>query len=253
MVRDLPRFALISALVAIPASIGALLVGVGIGFLRRLGRIPTPSLVVLVASVPMFVFAILLQALGLSLNELLGIRLFQVAYVGGVRTPILLPIIAAMLPMAALVTRMVGTELDRQLKADYVGAAKARGLSRSSVVLRHAGAGAIVHLESLLPRVGSTSLAMMFIIERIFNLPGLSTMLFNFAFDRHYHRFPRIIETVTRHDGATYLRSSFGGGLWVLTVQLQLLVACVALIAILYTIIVLSSLLVTRALRRAAG
>ena len=250
LLHDVPRFAIISALIALPAALSALLVGTIVPFLRRYSRIPGPSLLVALAAIPMFVVGILLQAAGLGLNDLFGTRVFQVAYVGAFRTPIILPMISAMLPLSALVARMANAEAGRQLRTDYLRAATARGVGRASLLFRHTGAGALDAVERVLPRIGSSTLATMFVVERVFNLPGLSSLLLNFAFGREYFRYPRILEEVTKPDGTTYLRDTFGGGIWVVTAQIQLLVLCAILIVAVYTLVVLSCLLVTRTLRR---
>jgi len=250
LVRDVPRFALISLSIALPAALCALLVGAIIPVARRYARSPLPSVLLMLAAVPMFVLAILLQAAGLRINELVGTRVFQIAYVGGFRSPVLLPMISAMLPLSALVARMVDAEVGRQMKAEHYRAAAARGIGRASLLFRHAGSGALHSVETVLPRIGSSTLATMFIVERIFNLPGLSSLLLNFAFSREFYRYPRILEEVTRSDGTVYLRSTFGGGIYVVTAQLQMLVVCAILIALVYTLVVLSCLMLVRAAQR---
>lgn len=95
--------------------------------------------------------------------------------VGAMRS-LVLPVVALALGQAAVMTRMTRAVMIENMSADYVRTARAKGLSGSRVVLRHALKNALVTLVT----VFGLALANLFIgsivIEQVFSLPGLGRM-----------------------------------------------------------------------------
>lgn len=90
---------------------------------------------------------------------------------------LVLPALTLGVGMAGILTRMGRASLREVLKEQYIQAARARGLSEASVLVRHALRSALVPLLT----VGGTQLAALLggaiVTEKIFDRPGLGTLL----------------------------------------------------------------------------
>jgi peptide/nickel transport system permease protein len=89
----------------------------------------------------------------------------------------LLPSIALALPLAAVYTRLLRTDMSRTLREDYIQVARAKGLSIRRVLFRHALRPSSISLitisgVSLGYLIGGTV-----IVETIFGLPGIGRIL----------------------------------------------------------------------------
>jgi ABC-type dipeptide/oligopeptide/nickel transport system permease component len=85
----------------------------------------------------------------------------------------ILPSLAlAFLPLAHLARYMRSSMLE-VLGQDYIKTAKSKGISKATVVLKHAVRNAILPLVSVLGTVAADLLVGSFVIERIFGIPGL--------------------------------------------------------------------------------
>jgi len=89
----------------------------------------------------------------------------------------LLPSIALALPLAAVYTRLLRTDMSQTLREDYIQVARAKGLSIRRVLFRHALRPSSISLltisgVSLGYLIGGT-----LIVETIFGLPGLGRIL----------------------------------------------------------------------------
>ena len=99
---------------------------------------------------------------------------------------ILLPALALAALYAAYIARLTRAGMLETLRADYVRTARAKGLSESKVIIRHALRGA------LLPVVSFTGPALAFllggtiVVERIFALAGLGRFFIEAANNRDY-------------------------------------------------------------------
>ena len=87
-----------------------------------------------------------------------------------------LPALALGLPQAAILARITRTSLLDVLSSDYIRTARAKGLSRFSVLLRHGLRNAIPIL-TILGMQFSFLLAGAVIVEKVFFLPGLGQLL----------------------------------------------------------------------------
>ena len=91
---------------------------------------------------------------------------------------LLLPAVALALPQAAILARVLRSSLIDTLDQDYVRTARAKGLSRSQTLNRHALRNALIPVLTILGMQFSFLLAGAIIIENVFYLPGLGRLIF---------------------------------------------------------------------------
>lgn len=88
--------------------------------------------------------------------------------------------------MAALLTRMTRSSMLDVLPMDYVRTAKAKGLSQSSVLFKHAFGTALVPVVAILGLQFGTLLAGAIVTEKIFSWPGLGSLMLESISRRDY-------------------------------------------------------------------
>jgi ABC-type dipeptide/oligopeptide/nickel transport system permease component/ABC-type transport system substrate-binding protein len=88
-----------------------------------------------------------------------------------------LPALALAIPQAAILARVLSRSLVEVSSADFIRTARAKGLSRSQALWRHALPNAIIPVITVLGLQFSFLLAGAIIIENVFALPGLGRLL----------------------------------------------------------------------------
>jgi peptide/nickel transport system permease protein len=89
-----------------------------------------------------------------------------------------LPAIALALPQASILTRVMRSSLLDTLGEDFIRTARAKGLSKSQALWRHAVRNALIPVLTILGLQFSFLLAGAIIIENVFFLPGLGRLVF---------------------------------------------------------------------------
>lgn len=90
---------------------------------------------------------------------------------------LILPTVALALPQAALLARVMRQAVLESLEDTYGVAARARGLSQTAVLFRHALPNAFIPVLSIIGLQFSFLLAGTIIIENVFYLPGLGRLM----------------------------------------------------------------------------
>lgn len=123
-------------------------------------------------------------ALLLSLAFAVGLRWFQVVgYTPLAENPLqwarglVLPAVALGVHAAAVIARQTRSAMIDALHSRYVQALRARGLPARLIVLRYATRNALVPVLSVVAIQMSVIVGVSFVIERIFAIPGLGTLL----------------------------------------------------------------------------
>lgn len=162
----------VSAFVGMQAVIFGLVVGLALGIVSALRHNSLwDTLAVLVAvlgvSVPSFV-------LGPILQYYLGVRLgwFPIAFFESWMHSVL-PSLALSVFVISTVARFVRSEMLEVLGQDYVTLARAKGLGRVSVILRHVLRNAMIPLVTVLAPLTVYLITGSLVVERIFNIPGI--------------------------------------------------------------------------------
>ena len=89
-----------------------------------------------------------------------------------------LPAISLALPQAAILARIMRSSLLDMLSEDFIRTARAKGLTRSQALWRHAVRNALIPVFTIIGMQFSFLLAGGIIIEQIFFLPGLGRLIF---------------------------------------------------------------------------
>jgi len=125
-------------------------------------------------------------ALGLGLIVLFGVTLPWLpisGYVplatspGGYLAHLLLPALALGIPQAALIARITRSSMLETLSADYVRTARAKGLGEPAVVGGHAFRNTLTQLLTVVGTAAVVLLGGAFVVETVFNLPGLGNLV----------------------------------------------------------------------------
>lgn len=168
----------VSADLGIRALIFAVIIGVFLGTvaaIKRGGPMDTFSMVIAMigVSVPSFILGALLQYfLALKLNQAVGHQVLAVQGWGNFKQTVL-PAFALGLGSLATVSRLMRTSMLDVLSQDYIKTARAKGLSQRGILWRHAVRNAIMPVVTIMGPTTASVLTGTFVIESIFNIPGL--------------------------------------------------------------------------------
>jgi peptide/nickel transport system permease protein len=99
---------------------------------------------------------------------------------------LVLPSIAMGASLAAILTRMVRTAMLEELGQDYIRTARAKGLSETAVVCRHALPNALVPIITVVGLQFGALLAGAIVTESIFSWPGLGRLTVSAISNRDY-------------------------------------------------------------------
>lgn len=94
-------------------------------------------------------------------------------------TALVLPTVAVSARLVAVITRMMRSSLLEVLGLDYVRTARAKGLDRGGVVLKHAMRNALVPTITTLGLEAGYLLGGSIVIERLFAWPGIGQLMIN--------------------------------------------------------------------------
>ena len=97
-----------------------------------------------------------------------------------------MPAIALGLPLMAVVMRMTRSAMLDVLEQDYIRTARAKGAAESSVLLRHALRNAWIPIVTVLGIQLGRLLGGAVIVEQIFGLPGIGSLLVSAITERDY-------------------------------------------------------------------
>jgi oligopeptide transport system permease protein len=160
-----------------------LALGVGLGTLAAVRRGGvwdwlSLSLALIGISLPSFVVAAAML-MGASASS----GLLPVGGWGGA-TDVLLPGLALSLAPMAYIARLTRVSMLDVLGSDYVRTARAKGLSKSVVVWKHCLRNAFLPVLSYLGPAAAATLTGSFVVEKVFNVPGLGQHFVNSVLNR---------------------------------------------------------------------
>lgn len=168
----------VSVTIGAGAILIALVLGLGAGIIgavrpNSFADLATLSIALVGISLPSFIIGtLLLLAFSVWLVWL------PVAEWGRARDMIL-PMLTLSLPFAAYIARLTRMGMIDVLSADYIRTARAKGLSESRVLLKHALKNAFLPVLSYLGPAAALAMTGSFIVERVFNVPGMGQHFVN--------------------------------------------------------------------------
>jgi len=165
----------------------ALLFGISIGVAaavrqNSLADYLSMSLAVTGIAIPNFVFAPLLSLI-------FGVYLGWLPVAGwneGAARNMVLPVTAMALPYIAYIARLMRASMIEVLHSNYIRTARAKGLSETAIIWRHAMPAAVAPLVSFLGPATAGILTGSVVIEQIFGLPGIGKHFVQGALNRDY-------------------------------------------------------------------
>jgi len=184
LAERLPR----TAMLAVAAALVQALLGIVAGSFaasRKGSRLDhlTVSATLLGVSAPTFVIGLFLQWLFAYRLRVLPLDGFGETFTDHLRS-VVLPALTLGVFGAAYYTRMVRDEMLGQLGQDYIRTARAKGLSRASVILRHALRNALVPIVTILGLELGTLIGGAVVTESIFRWPGIGSLSVSATLDR---------------------------------------------------------------------
>jgi oligopeptide transport system permease protein len=99
---------------------------------------------------------------------------------------LVLPAVTLALPFAARIARLMRAGMLDVLNQDFIRTARAKGLTETTVVLRHALRGGILPVVSFLGPAIATLMTGSLVVESIFQVPGLGREFIEGALNRDY-------------------------------------------------------------------
>lgn len=175
----------VSAALGLSACAVGLALGIIFGILAAVKRGKWPDYLVIIisilgVSVPAFVFGSLFQ-------YVFAVKLKWFPVAGwGTFAAFVLPTLALGLRMIAYIARMMRTSMLDVMSQDYIKTAKAKGLSGASIIWKHAFRNAVMPIITVSGSMIASTMVGSFVMENIFNIPGMGKYLVNAVKDSDY-------------------------------------------------------------------
>jgi oligopeptide transport system permease protein len=160
----------------------AILIALGVGVLAGIVGAVKPNSMVDLGTLMVALIGISLPSFVIGTVLLLVFPVWLgVGEVGSSAGPgdMLLPAITLSLPFAAYIARLTRMGMIDALSTDYVRTARAKGVGESRVLLRHALKNAFLPVLSYLGPAAALAMTGSFIVERVFNVPGMGQHFVN--------------------------------------------------------------------------
>lgn len=138
------------------------------------------TLAVLGISIPNFILAtLLIQQLAVNLQLLPAATWSSPMHM-------IMPIIALATGPTAIIARLTRSSMLEVLTQDYIKTARAKGLSPTKIVIKHALRNALMPVVTILGTLVAAILTGTFVIERIFAIPGMGKYFVESINNRDY-------------------------------------------------------------------
>ena len=163
----------------------AMAVGLPVGFLTAAKRGCWPDyvggfLALLAICIPSFVLApVLILVFSIKLDWF-PVALWESPW------HMVLPTVALGLYFAGKISRLMREGMLQAMQSEFVTAARAKGLGENALLLKHAGRLAVLPVVSYAGPMLADLLTGSFIIENIFQIPGIGVFLVNSSMNRDY-------------------------------------------------------------------
>lgn len=161
---------------AVLGSVIGLILGI-VAALKKHTVFDTAATVVSVVgvSLPSFVFALLLSYFLAYKNKIFPLMYStDKAFISTI-----LPTVALSVFTIASISRYTRTEIIEVMQADYVTLAKAKGISKAQLIVKHVMRNALISIVTVLAPLVVNLLTGSLVIEKAFSIPGLGTLFVN--------------------------------------------------------------------------
>jgi oligopeptide transport system permease protein len=175
----------VSAALGVLALAFAIILGMSAGIISAVYRgSPADVLLMTAATIGIALPSFVIASLAIMLFVFL-IPLFPAAGWGSFRQ-LVLPAVCLGALYAAEIARITRTGMLDTLSQDYIRTAKAKGLGKAAVVMRHALPGTLLPVVSFLGPATAGILTGSIVVEKIFAIPGLGWHFVQAALQRDY-------------------------------------------------------------------
>jgi oligopeptide transport system permease protein len=125
--------------------------------------------------------------IGAALSIVFALKLgwLPIAGWGGFRH-LVLPAVTLSLPYTAYIARLARGGTIEVMQQDFIRTARAKGVSETAIVLRHALKGAILPVVSYLGPAAAGIMTGSFVVETLFSVPGMGQWFVRGAINRDY-------------------------------------------------------------------
>jgi len=198
--RDtLPDFFFTSLKFILSAAFISLTIGICMGMLFsfRHGRLLKGILDFLHVT-PDFILALFLQIISITVYQVFQLRIARLAYAGSNFQSIVLPLLTMVITATVFIIRCVEDYACKVKGEEYMIYALSRGVGYFSLITTHLLVPVLHYLRSDFHRLLALVVGNLFIVERIFKIPGITTFLFEYSFQRRYDSFTDKIGSVTQ-------------------------------------------------------
>lgn len=178
-----------SAILGLSAMALALLIGGGLGIMAALRQNKAQDYLVMAFAIagvclpPLVVGPVMQLWMGVELQWLPTAGLHRDEF--GLRY-LILPVITLSLPLIAIISRLMRASMIEALRSNAIRTARAKGLPEARVVLRHALPIALLPVVSYAGPALAGVMAGSFVIETVFQLPGIGKQFVIAAQQRDY-------------------------------------------------------------------
>lgn len=194
MYKDMPVASLVSSAAKISFSYGiaAVVIGTIVGMLlgvfaalhkNTIWDTLSTILSVIGVSVPSFVFALLILIF-------LGSKLNILPTMYNSSDPIyssIMPVLALSVGVIANVARFTRTEMISVLSSEYMTLAKAKGLDKNTLIMKHALRNALIPVITILAPILVNLMTGTMVVEKICSVPGLGKLLIGSIMSNDYN------------------------------------------------------------------
>lgn len=188
-----------SVMLLLPATILAILTGVGLGILSGLRRNTSTDVAILSSSlalyaIPTFWLGMLLIMLALKIGGIPVSGMVSVGasfssplqYLGNLLRHLMLPMTTLALSLLGQFSIIMRTSLLNELTEDYVLAAYAKGMSKGRLIRKHVVPNALLPTVSIIAISIGTVVAGAVLTETVFSWPGVGTLIYDSIGRRDY-------------------------------------------------------------------
>ncbi|HVK79500.1 MAG TPA: ABC transporter permease subunit [Verrucomicrobiae bacterium] len=178
-----------SAVLGLSAMILALFIGGGLGVLAALRQNKVQDYAVMAIAIagvclpPLVVGPVLQLVLGVQLQWLPTAGLYRDQYA---LNYLFLPVLTLSLPLIAVISRLMRASMIEALRSNAIRTARAKGLPELQVILKHALPVALLPIVSYAGPALAGVMAGSFVIETVFQLPGIGKQFVIAAQQRDY-------------------------------------------------------------------
>lgn len=181
--RTLPRYFSISLFYVSLSLAFSLLAGLLTGIITaRNSSRGTAEILSFFSALPDFIIVLILQLISITMFQHFGVRLGRIAYFSMNSYFMILPFTTMIITSVTFMVRSVSNHTRTILSQDYILFAKSKGLSKNIIYRRHIIPGLCSQLHGEIHKFISIGIGTLFIVERLFNIPGITRMLFSYGF-----------------------------------------------------------------------